>query len=115
MRPVGVLYLVDGTFELFRCFHGAPRARGADGRDGPTGLDYPVADTARGRRRAGPPTMEVARMDDREDGEEKRSQEGSFHKRGSVETRERRSWAKRIRRPGGTAAAPHPAGIYARR
>lgn len=25
------LYLVDGTFELFRCFHGAPRARDAGG------------------------------------------------------------------------------------
>ncbi len=25
------VYLVDGTFELFRCFHGAPRALGADG------------------------------------------------------------------------------------
>jgi hypothetical protein len=27
------VHLVDGTFELFRCFHGAPRARGADGRE----------------------------------------------------------------------------------
>jgi len=25
------LYLVDGTFEIFRCFHGAPRAKNADG------------------------------------------------------------------------------------
>jgi 5'-3' exonuclease len=25
------VHLVDGTFELFRCFHGAPRARDADG------------------------------------------------------------------------------------
>ncbi|MCP4873602.1 MAG: flap endonuclease [Proteobacteria bacterium] len=27
------LYLVDGTFELFRCFHGAPRAKDADGNE----------------------------------------------------------------------------------
>lgn len=27
------LHLVDGTFELFRCFHGAPRATDADGRE----------------------------------------------------------------------------------
>jgi 5'-3' exonuclease len=27
------VHLVDGTFELFRCFHGAPRASGADGRE----------------------------------------------------------------------------------
>ena len=27
------LYLVDGTFELFRCFHGAPRAQDADGNE----------------------------------------------------------------------------------
>ena len=27
------VHLVDGTFELFRCFHGAPRARNADGRE----------------------------------------------------------------------------------
>ena len=27
------LHLVDGTFELFRCFHGAPRASSADGRE----------------------------------------------------------------------------------
>jgi 5'-3' exonuclease len=27
------LYLVDGTFELFRCFHGAPRAQLEDGRE----------------------------------------------------------------------------------
>jgi 5'-3' exonuclease len=27
------VHLVDGTFELFRCFHGAPRATGADGRE----------------------------------------------------------------------------------
>lgn len=25
------VFLVDGTFELFRCFHGAPRAKGAKG------------------------------------------------------------------------------------
>jgi len=30
---VSALYLVDGTFELFRCFHGAPRAKDADGRE----------------------------------------------------------------------------------
>jgi len=28
-----IVHLVDGTFELFRCFHGAPRATGADGRE----------------------------------------------------------------------------------
>ena len=27
------VYLVDGTYELFRCFHGAPRAVGADGHE----------------------------------------------------------------------------------
>jgi 5'-3' exonuclease len=27
------VHLVDGTFELFRCFHGAPRHRLADGRE----------------------------------------------------------------------------------
>jgi 5'-3' exonuclease len=27
------VHLVDGTFELFRCFHGAPRARTEDGRE----------------------------------------------------------------------------------
>ena len=27
------VYLVDGTFELFRCFHGAPRATGASGQE----------------------------------------------------------------------------------
>ena len=27
------VHLVDGTFELFRCFHGAPRATGPDGRE----------------------------------------------------------------------------------
>jgi 5'-3' exonuclease len=27
------VHLVDGTFELFRCFHGAPRATGADGTE----------------------------------------------------------------------------------
>lgn len=27
------VHLVDGTFELFRCFHGAPRARTADGHE----------------------------------------------------------------------------------
>jgi len=27
------LHLVDGTFELFRCFHGAPRATSPDGRE----------------------------------------------------------------------------------
>jgi 5'-3' exonuclease len=27
------VHLVDGTFELFRCFHGAPRATSADGRE----------------------------------------------------------------------------------
>lgn len=27
------VYLVDGTFELFRCFHGAPRVSDADGRE----------------------------------------------------------------------------------
>jgi 5'-3' exonuclease len=30
---VGKLYLVDGTFELFRCFHGAPRRRDAGGTE----------------------------------------------------------------------------------
>jgi len=30
---VVTVHLVDGTFELFRCFHGAPRARGPDGRE----------------------------------------------------------------------------------
>ncbi len=29
---IGV-HLVDGTFELFRCFHGAPRAQNVDGRE----------------------------------------------------------------------------------
>jgi hypothetical protein len=28
-----IIHLVDGTFELFRCFHGAPRATGPDERD----------------------------------------------------------------------------------
>jgi 5'-3' exonuclease len=27
------VHLVDGTFELFRCFHGAPRATGANGQE----------------------------------------------------------------------------------
>lgn len=27
------VHLVDGTFELFRCFHGAPRAQDSDGRE----------------------------------------------------------------------------------
>ncbi len=27
------VHVVDGTFELFRCFHGAPRATAADGRE----------------------------------------------------------------------------------
>jgi len=27
------VHLVDGTFELFRCFHGAPRAQDAEGRE----------------------------------------------------------------------------------
>jgi 5'-3' exonuclease len=27
------VHLVDGTYELFRCFHGAPRAEGAGGRE----------------------------------------------------------------------------------
>ena len=27
------VHLVDGTFELFRCFHGAPRATNADGKE----------------------------------------------------------------------------------
>src|SRR5688572_8669804 len=27
------VHLVDGTYELFRCFHGAPRASGPDGRE----------------------------------------------------------------------------------
>ena len=27
------VYLVDGTFELFRCFHGAPRAQGPEGHE----------------------------------------------------------------------------------
>jgi len=27
------VHLVDGTFELFRCFHGAPRAQDADGNE----------------------------------------------------------------------------------
>jgi hypothetical protein len=27
------IHLVDGTFELFRCFHGAPRVRLEGGRD----------------------------------------------------------------------------------
>lgn len=27
------VHLVDGTFELFRCFHGAPRARNGSGRE----------------------------------------------------------------------------------
>jgi 5'-3' exonuclease len=32
--PQGVtVFLVDGTFELYRCFHGAPRHRTADGRE----------------------------------------------------------------------------------
>ncbi len=33
MPPPVNVHLVDGTFELFRCFHGAPRATGADGRE----------------------------------------------------------------------------------
>lgn len=34
LSDVGVkVHLVDGTFELFRCFHGAPRARNASGRE----------------------------------------------------------------------------------
>ena len=32
-RPPESLYVVDGTFELFRCFHGAPPARDADGNE----------------------------------------------------------------------------------
>ena len=28
-----IVHLVDGTFELFRCFHGAPRASGSDGTE----------------------------------------------------------------------------------
>jgi 5'-3' exonuclease len=28
-----LVHLVDGTFELFRCFHGAPRGTGAGGRE----------------------------------------------------------------------------------
>ena len=28
-----LVHLVDGTFELFRCFHGAPRAQTEDGRE----------------------------------------------------------------------------------
>lgn len=28
---MSTVYLVDGTFELFRCFHGAPRAKGPGG------------------------------------------------------------------------------------
>lgn len=31
--PGATLFVVDGTFELFRCFHGAPRARDADGNE----------------------------------------------------------------------------------
>ena len=31
--PGATLYVVDGTFELFRCFHGAPRATDADGNE----------------------------------------------------------------------------------
>lgn len=31
--PGPVVHLVDGTFELFRCFHGAPRATDPDGRE----------------------------------------------------------------------------------
>ncbi len=32
--PMGArVYLVDGTMELFRCFHGAPRASHGDGRE----------------------------------------------------------------------------------
>jgi 5'-3' exonuclease len=27
------LYLVDGSFELFRCYYGAPQARRPDGRE----------------------------------------------------------------------------------
>ncbi len=27
------IHLVDGTFELFRCFHGAPRARNPAGNE----------------------------------------------------------------------------------
>jgi 5'-3' exonuclease len=27
------IHLIDGTFELFRCFHGAPRARSTDGQE----------------------------------------------------------------------------------
>lgn len=33
MVPAMDVHLVDGTFELFRCFHGAPRATGAGGRE----------------------------------------------------------------------------------
>ncbi len=32
LRPV-IVHLVDGTFEMFRCFHGAPRASGPDGTE----------------------------------------------------------------------------------
>ena len=32
--PGATLYVVDGTFELFRCFHGAPRAKDRDGNEG---------------------------------------------------------------------------------
>ncbi len=28
-----IVHLVDATFELFRCIHGAPRAIGSDGRE----------------------------------------------------------------------------------
>jgi 5'-3' exonuclease len=31
--PVPRVHLIDGTFELFRCFFGAPSARGPDGRE----------------------------------------------------------------------------------
>ena len=31
--PGATLYVVDGTFELFRCFHGAPRAKDQDGNE----------------------------------------------------------------------------------
>jgi hypothetical protein len=42
------LHLVDGTFEVFRCFHGAPRAV-VDGRE----PEHPPAAPA------GPPTWVV--------------------------------------------------------
>ncbi len=33
LRLMASLYLIDGSFELFRCFFGAPRAQRADGRE----------------------------------------------------------------------------------